>query len=106
MAAPPLFRDSQLSLLSLLLPQEEAEHQQLPEAVLVQGVEGTGKTSTLRWHLASASLPHAFVPELLPAPEIREFSRIRSFSGNNTENGTENSVLLQNWSKMPQKASK
>ena len=61
MAAPPLFRDSQLSLLSLLLPQEEAEHQQLPEAVLVQGVEGTGKTSTLRWHLASASLPHAFV---------------------------------------------
>ena len=40
--------------------------------------------------------------ELLPAPKIREFSRIRSFS----ENSTENSVLFQNWSKMPQKASK
>ena len=44
--------------------------------------------------------------ELLPAPEIREFSRIRSFSGNSTENSTENSVLFQNWSKTPQKASK
>ena len=44
--------------------------------------------------------------ELLPAPEIREFSRIRSFSGNSTENSTENSVIFQNWSKTPQKASK
>ena len=49
---------------------------------------------------------HLFVPELLLAPEIREFSRIRSFSGNSTENSTENSVLFQNWSKTPQKASK
>ena len=45
-------------------------------------------------------------PVLFPAPEIREFSRIRSFSGNSTENSTENSVLFQNWSKTPQKASK
>jgi hypothetical protein len=43
---------------------------------------------------------------LFPAPEIREFSRIRSFSGNSTENSTENSVLFQNWSKTSQKATK
>ena len=47
-------------------------------------------------------LYHGTHPVLFPAPEIREFSRILSFSGN----GTENSVLFQNWSKTPQKASK
>ena len=53
-----------------------------------------------------AALLSPFYAELLPAPEIREFSRIRSFLGNSTENSTENSVLFQNWSKTPQKASK
>ena len=43
-------------------------------------------------------------PEVSPAPEFREISRIQEFSENSTENSTEFLCYFQNWSKMPQKA--
>ena len=62
MEAPsrPQHREEQLRLLSSFLGTEE-EEQSLPECLLVQGLEGTGKTSSLRWLLHSSSLPHAVV---------------------------------------------
>ena len=42
------------------------------------------------WHLGAVNwFPYVCVSEVSPAPEIREISRIREFSGNSTENSTE-----------------
>ena len=58
----PVCRDSQLELLSLHLGLEDSESS-LPECLVVQGVEGTGKTFTLEYLLSqhSQNLPFAFV---------------------------------------------
>merc|ERR1719362_1912195 len=57
-SAPPSCRDEQFSLLSQFLP---APNSPLPEALVVQGLQGTGKTTVLRHHLASVKIPHAFL---------------------------------------------
>ena len=51
MTGSPVCRDSQLSLLSLYLGLEDDESQ-AAECLVVQGVEGTGKTLTLAYLLA------------------------------------------------------
>jgi len=67
MAAPlagplaPLCREEQLATLSSLL-RPDLPSFPLPELLLVQGLQGTGKTSTLAHLLSSSSLPHAFLP--------------------------------------------
>lgn len=62
MAGRPVCRDSQLSLLSLYLG-THSEDSRLPECLLVQGVQGTGKTLTLKYFLSQhkQTLASAFV---------------------------------------------
>ena len=62
MAGRPVCRDSQLSLLSLYLG-TQSEDSRLPECLLVQGVQGTGKTLTLKYFLSQhkQTLASAFV---------------------------------------------
>ena len=50
-------------------------------------------------HLQCTSCPViTLLCRAVTCSRLREFSRIRSFLGNSTENSTENSVLLKNWS--------
>ena len=58
MSGRPVCRDTQLSLLSLYL---NSENSRLPECLLVQGVQGTGKTLTLKYFLAQHNITSAFV---------------------------------------------
>ena len=62
MSGRPVCRDSQLSLLSLYLGQH-SEDCRLPECLLVQGVQGTGKTLSLKYFLSQhqQTLASAFV---------------------------------------------
>ena len=58
MSGRPVCRDTQLSLLSLYL---NSENSRLPECLLVQGVQGTGKTLTLKYFLAQHNITSTFV---------------------------------------------
>ena len=62
MVGRPVCRDSQLSLLSLYLGQQ-TEDCRLAECLLVQGVQGTGKTLTTKYFLSQhqQTLASAFV---------------------------------------------
>jgi len=59
----PLCRESLIELLNIYLVggEEGGDLPCLPECLLVQGVGGVGKTTTLRWFLEEAGIPHAFV---------------------------------------------